>query len=136
MFFELIGAPELGHQFRQPYYFDDEKRQLFPQLDGLLTTRTTAEWCQVFGAANIRHAPVRTHADVVADPAVWANGYLQNVSTPAGEVAVVASPVRFSGTPAHPGAIAPELGQHTEEVLLELGYSWEQIAALSSEGVI
>jgi formyl-CoA transferase len=77
---------------------------------------------------------VRTHADVVADPAVWANGYLQNVSTPAGEVAVVASPVRFSGTPAQPGAVAPELGQHTEEVLLELGYSWEQIAALSSEG--
>jgi crotonobetainyl-CoA:carnitine CoA-transferase CaiB-like acyl-CoA transferase len=135
-FFELVGAPELGQQFRQPYYFDDEKGHLFPQLDALLATRTTAEWCQVFGAAGIRHAPVRNHAEVVADPSVWANGYLQNVSTPTGEVAVVASPVRFSATPAHPGAVAPELGQHTEEVLLELGYSWEEIAALSSEGAI
>jgi crotonobetainyl-CoA:carnitine CoA-transferase CaiB-like acyl-CoA transferase len=135
-FFELIGAPDLGQQFRQPYYFAEEKSRLFPQLDAILAARTTAEWCQILGAAGIRHAPVRTHAEVVADPAVWANGYLQNVSTPAGDVAVVASPVRFSGTPAQPGALAPELGQHTEEVLLELGYSWEQIAALSREGAI
>ncbi len=135
-FFELLGAPDLGEQFRQPYYFAAEKRQLFPQLDALLATRTTAEWCQALGAAGIRHAPVRNHADVVADPAVWANGYLQNVSTPSGEVPVVASPVRFSDTPARAGAFAPELGQHTEEVLLELGYAWDEISALSSEGAI
>jgi crotonobetainyl-CoA:carnitine CoA-transferase CaiB-like acyl-CoA transferase len=135
-FFELIGAPDLGERFRQPYYFEEQKSQLFPQLDALLATRTTQEWCQILGAAGIRHAPVRSHADVVADPAVWANGYLQRVSTPGGEVAVVASPVRFSATPARSGALAPELGQHTEEVLLELGYSWEEIADLSSDGAI
>jgi formyl-CoA transferase/CoA:oxalate CoA-transferase len=135
-FFEVIGAPDLADRFRQPYYFEDDKSQLFPQLDALLATRTTQEWCHLLGAAGIRHAPVRTHAEVVADPSVWENGYLQRVPTPAGEVTVVASPVRFSRTPARTGALAPELGQHTEEVLLELGYSWEDISALAGDGAV
>ena len=51
-----------------------------------------------------------------------------------GEVDVVASPVRFSDTPAGLPATAPELGQHTEEILLELGYTWDDIAALGAGG--
>jgi crotonobetainyl-CoA:carnitine CoA-transferase CaiB-like acyl-CoA transferase len=136
VFFELIGMPQLADQFAQPYYFDEDKARLFPHLDAALATRSTAEWCQIFTAAGIRHAPVRNHAEVAADPAVWENGYLTTVATPSGDVPVVASPVRFSHTPARTGGVAPELGQHTEEVLLELGYSWEDIAALSTEGAI
>ena len=45
-------------------------------------------------------------------------------------------PVRFSDTPAHIAREAPEFGQHTEEVLQELGYSWEEIAKLRDEGAI
>ena len=84
----------------------------------------------------IRHAPVRDHAEVVADASVWENGYLTNVDTAAGSVAAVASPVRFSATPARTSAVAPELGRHTEEVLLELGYTWEEIAGLSGDAVV
>jgi formyl-CoA transferase len=69
---------------------------------------------------------------VIADPDVWANGYLVNVDG----TDVVAAPVRFSATPAQPSAVAPELGQHTEEVLLELGYSWDDIARLQDAGAI
>ena len=49
---------------------------------------------------------------------------------------MVAAPVRFSATPAEVRADLPELGQHTEEVLLELGYTWDDIGELSAAGAI
>jgi len=63
---------------------------------------------------------------------VWANGYLVNVDG----VDVVAAPVAFSATPAKPSAVAPELGQHTEEILLTIGYNWDEIGRLQEAGVI
>ena len=49
---------------------------------------------------------------------------------------MVTTPADFSATPWEPRGLPPELGQHTEEVLLELGYDWEQIIALKERGVI
>jgi formyl-CoA transferase/CoA:oxalate CoA-transferase len=139
VFYETIGRPDLIERFAQPMYFAPEKAQLWPILDLVFAARPTAEWCQILGAAGLRYAPVRDHAQVVADPAIWENGYLIEVDDPAeptGRVRVVNTPVRFSATPSSPGVRAPELGQHTEEVLLEAGYSWEEIAALSEAGAI
>jgi crotonobetainyl-CoA:carnitine CoA-transferase CaiB-like acyl-CoA transferase len=135
-FFEMIGRPDLSDQFSQIFYWNEDKAALFPILDELFRTRTTDEWCALLDGAGLRHAPVRDHAAVVADPAAWANGFFAKVDGPTGEETVVAAPVRFSDTAARSPAGAPELGQHTEEVLLELGYSWEDIAALSAEGAI
>jgi formyl-CoA transferase len=101
-------------------------------LDEAFAAATTAEWCDRLRAANIRCAPVRDHGEVVADPNVWANGYLVNVDG----VDVVAAPVAFSATPARTSATAPELGQHTEEVMLELGYTWDDIARLQAAKAI
>ena len=131
-FFEVVGRPELGERFPERFYWDEEKAALFPLLDEAFSTADTATWCERLGAAGLRHAPVRDHAEVIADPDVWANGYLVNVDG----TDVVAAPVRFSATPAQPSAVAPELGQHTEEVLLELGYSWDDIARLQDAGAI
>jgi formyl-CoA transferase len=47
---------------------------------------------------------------------------------------MVGSPIRFSATPAEPGVVAPELGAHTEEVLLEAGFDWDDIASLRADG--
>ena len=49
---------------------------------------------------------------------------------------MIGSPIRLSETPAQPGQLAPELGQHTEEVLLEIGFSWEDITTFRDEGVL
>jgi crotonobetainyl-CoA:carnitine CoA-transferase CaiB-like acyl-CoA transferase len=73
----------------------------------------------------------------VNDPQVRANDYIVEVDHPTrGRMAAVGVPWRFSETPAEAAAAAPELGQHTEEVLQEVGYSWEQIEALREQGVL
>jgi formyl-CoA transferase len=80
---------------------------------------------------------VRDHSEVLADPGAWENGYLRSVPGPGGdEVTVPGSPVRFSATPATAAGSAPELGQHTEEILLELGYSWEEITHLAEQNAV
>jgi crotonobetainyl-CoA:carnitine CoA-transferase CaiB-like acyl-CoA transferase len=131
-FYELIGRPELAERFDQPLYWDEEKTELFPLVDEAMRAKTTAEWAAVLAEAGIRHAPVRGIEDVVEDPQVWANDYLVEVD---GE-RVVASPVRFSESATRTSASVPEVGQHTEEVLLEHGLSWDDIAALQAAGAI
>ncbi len=131
-FFELLGRAELYERFPEQLYWDAEKAELFPLLDEAFATATTATWCERLDAAGLRHAPVRDHAEVIADANVWANGYLATVDG----VDVVAAPVAFSATPAQPSSSAPELGQHTEEVLLDLGYTWDDIGRLHESGAI
>jgi len=67
---------------------------------------------------------------------VRANGAVVRVPGTDAPAEMVATPVDFYGTPWAPQGPAPELGQHTEEVLLELGYDWERIAALKEKGAI
>ena len=70
------------------------------------------------------------------DPQAIANGYIAEVEHPGGQtLRVVRTPVQFNGVPA-PVGIAPEAGQDTEQILLELGHSWEDIGALKDAGVI
>ena len=138
-FYETIGRPDLIARFKQLLYFDEEKEALRPILEEAFRGKTTAEWCEVLGAAGLRFAPVRNHAQVADDPGVRANGYIATVpdpDAPGSDVTLVRVPVAFSDALGEPPTRAPELGQHTEEVLLEAGYSWDDIAALSAEGAI
>jgi len=135
-FFQAIGRPELTERFAQTLYWASEKAELFPVLDEVFSTRSTSVWCAVLAGAGVRIAPVRDHAEVATDRGVWANGYLADVEGPTPTVSVVAVPVRFSETPARPGGAIPELGQHTEEVLVEIGYSWDDIGRLRQTGAI
>ncbi|MGH9273993.1 MAG: CaiB/BaiF CoA transferase family protein [Acidimicrobiales bacterium] len=132
VFFELLGRPELGEEFPQLFLWPADKAALFPRIADAFVARTTAAWCERLAAAGLRHAEVRDHAEVVADPGARVNGYLVDLDG----TTVVAPPVRFSDTPPRVESAAPELGQHTEEILLELGYEWEDIAALQDAQVI
>ena len=74
--------------------------------------------------------------EVHDDPQVRANGYVADVDTGRGStLPMVTSPVQFDGVPGAPRA-PPRLGEHTEEVLLELGLSWDDITDLKAREVI
>ena len=82
-------------------------------------------------------APVQTPAEVIADPQATAAGAFVDVPLADGGTArMVASPADFSTSSCQPRAPVPEHGQHTEEILLELGYGWDAIADLKKQRVI
>lgn len=111
--------------------------ELVAELDAVFATRPAAEWVARLEAEGVVCGPVQDYCAVAEDPQVWANGYLVNQEHPTvGTIPVVNSPVRLSETPGRKPGWAPELGQHTEEILLELGYEWEAIAALRDQGAI
>ncbi|HVW44544.1 MAG TPA: CoA transferase [Amycolatopsis sp.] len=80
-------------------------------------------------------APFALPEEVIQDPQVRENGYLLEHPRGGGHF-VVAPPVQFDGEPPPVRAPAPETGQHTEEILLELGYAWDQIIGLKDANVI
>jgi crotonobetainyl-CoA:carnitine CoA-transferase CaiB-like acyl-CoA transferase len=136
VFYAVIGRPDLDEQYPQLLYSTDDKKTLFPVIAEALAGRSTREWCDVFDSTGVRCAPVRTHDEVLADPGAWENEYFITGDGPNGPVTIVAAPVHFSDTPACPPSTPPELGQHTLEVLAELGYDADDIEHLRAIGAI
>lgn len=117
------------------------RRQHAPELvtilDQVFASRPRAEWGERFDREGVIWAKVQTVAEVTADPQAALAGGFVDVPDGAGDsLRMVSAPAGFSGTPPHPSAPPPELGQHTEAVLLELGYSWEEIAEMKERGAI
>ena len=82
-------------------------------------------------------APVNDYDHVVTSPQVLESGYLRKTTHPDyGEMVTMGAPVRYSDGINEPADRAPELGENTEELLLELGYSWQQIESLKKSGAI
>ena len=74
---------------------------------------------------------MQDYRDILENEQALANGYITEMQHPElGAIRVVGNPVRLSETPLDPTGPPPELGQHSEEILLEAGFSWEEIARL------
>ena len=105
-----------------------------------MQTRTTAEWIALFEDKAVPCGPINTIAEAFADPQVQARGIQQQLPRTAGDgiahVATVANPVRLSATPVQYHRAPPALGQHTQEVLQEMGMDAAAIAALRTAQVI
>ena len=131
--YEAAGVPELieDERFTPIIYTTEIRQELFRLLADGFKDKTTEEWGVILDRIEVRYAPVNDYAQAVADPLVTTNKYIVELEDFSGETRiVVGSPIKMSDTPTSPSASAPELGQHTEEILLELGYTWEQIGEL------
>ena len=111
--------------------------EFVPRLEDAFRTRTTAEWLTALEAADVIAGPVLDYAQATQDPSVLQNGLIQEFDHPvAGRLRAIGTPIRMSRTPASIRRCAPEIGEHTEEVLDAIGYGAEEIAKLRDAGVI
>jgi len=139
VFFALVGRPEmaLDPRFDALLVSPEELKSLVGELEPIFLERTTDEWCELLQEAGARFAPVRNYAEVVADEGVWENDYFVEIKDDAGQSQrVVGTPIRMSGTPLQPSAIASDLGQHSEEILKEAGYSAADIEEFRTAGTV
>jgi crotonobetainyl-CoA:carnitine CoA-transferase CaiB-like acyl-CoA transferase len=106
-------------------------------LDGVFPQKTTAEWLKLLNDADILVTEVANYQQVLASDQARINGYLREMEHPvAGKIRVTGCPVTLNGEVAHTAEPPPELGQNSEEILLELGYSWEEIGVLREREVL
>lgn len=139
IFCRILG---IEHLLDDPEYGANRARNLNGEkiralLDATLPAKTSAEWLEAMNAADILATEVVDYRAVLASEQARANGYIRPMDHPmAGEVLVSATPIALNGERHGPAAPPPEHGQHTEEILLEAGYEWEQIAALRESGAI
>jgi crotonobetainyl-CoA:carnitine CoA-transferase CaiB-like acyl-CoA transferase len=118
-----VGRPEW---LADPRFADARGRavngvELIAELDQIFSTKPLDEWAEIFASEpDFFWSPVNTVEDVVADEQFHAAGGMVDVPDKAGVVPMVATPADFHGTPWAPRACAPEIGEHTDEILAEL----------------
>jgi crotonobetainyl-CoA:carnitine CoA-transferase CaiB-like acyl-CoA transferase len=132
-FCAAVGMPELEHdpRFANGLVRIQNIWELYPLLDDKFLSKTTAEWIAVLEEHDMICAPAQDYEALLSDEQALANDYLIDIDHPlAGPMQAVGFPWKFSDTPAQAAPAAPELGQHTEEILLDLGCTWDDINAL------
>jgi crotonobetainyl-CoA:carnitine CoA-transferase CaiB-like acyl-CoA transferase len=132
-----LGHPELrtDARFTDARARFEHRRECVETLEAIFATRPLAEWRARLGEIEGVWQPMQTPRELNDDVQAHANGYLPEVDRDGTRFTLVASPVQFdeASVPLTP---APDLGQHTEEVLLELGLSWDEIGACREAGAI
>jgi crotonobetainyl-CoA:carnitine CoA-transferase CaiB-like acyl-CoA transferase len=134
-----IGKPEWEKDSRFDSHAKrmEQNRFLIGALDEIIGGKNAIEWEAIAQQYDLVLGRIQTPLEVANDPQAWENGFFTEVEYAPGQTfKVINPPVKFSESESKIRTIAPELGQHTEEILLELGYSWEDLTKLKNEGAI
>jgi crotonobetainyl-CoA:carnitine CoA-transferase CaiB-like acyl-CoA transferase len=135
---KALGRPELADD---PRFADgatrfENRRECVGVLDEIFATRTLAEWREVLAQVEGVWAPVQTAGELLEDPQAVANGYITELTHSSGtRFRMVPSPLQFDEQPGQLSP-APEHGEHTDEVLQELGLDMDRILDLKVKGAI
>jgi crotonobetainyl-CoA:carnitine CoA-transferase CaiB-like acyl-CoA transferase len=136
---EVLGHNEWG---ADPAFADNSSRvqhreALASRIESITVTQPRAHWLALFDANDIPCGPINDYAQVFADPQVLAREMVVATDHPTlGQLKTLGSPIKLSATPANVSRRAAQLGEHTDEVLTEEGFSVSEIAALRSAGAI
>ena len=129
-------VPKASTEDTSPEIRRANNSELIRELDAVFATKPFAEWAEIFDRENVWFAPFLTIPEVASDPLAIQAGAFVEVNTPDGPRRQVATPADFYGTPIGDFGWSPEMGEHTEQILLDLGFDWEQIAGLKERGAI
>jgi len=140
--------PPLARAAGHPEWIEDERfsseqgrvenaEALIAELDAVFAGKTREEWGEIFDAEeDLWWAPVQTVTEVLADPQAHAAGGFVEVPDGPSTTMLPATPADFLGTPCEQRHMAPEHGEHGDEILAELGRSTSETAALKAQGVV
>jgi crotonobetainyl-CoA:carnitine CoA-transferase CaiB-like acyl-CoA transferase len=130
---DLLDDPRFTDEAGRPVNFA-ELMQIF---DEVFATRTRDEWMEIFRERGLMFCSVQHISEVPTDPQALANDYVVPFDHPTqGSLKIAGYPVHFSACRAGTRAAAPTLGQHTNEILREIGCEGAEIEALRQEGVV
>ena len=135
---DALGAEDIfaDERFAEGPGRSEHRDALHTAISAYTRTCTTEEWVATLNKAGVPSGPVHSIDQTFNDPQVKHLGMAAKVDHPSrGEIELVGQPVRFHRTPWQLRSATPEMGEHTETILAELGYSEANIAAMGESGV-
>lgn len=138
-FCKLMGREDwlTDPKFATPQARYQHRHELNGLIDEIMQTKTSAEWIRLFNEASVPCGPINNIAETFADPQVQYLKMTQSVEHKLlGQLTLLGQPIQFSATAFNIIKASPEQGEHTDEILTELGLSLSEIATLKEHGVV
>jgi crotonobetainyl-CoA:carnitine CoA-transferase CaiB-like acyl-CoA transferase len=138
-FCRCIGREDwlTDERFRSPVSRSRNRAAMNAEIEAITRTRTSAEWIALFNEHGVPAGPINAIDTVFADPQVQHLGMAAPTHHPVlGEIELVSQPLRFDGMPFEIRRAAPEHGEHTDAILMDLGHDIAEIQALRERGAI
>jgi crotonobetainyl-CoA:carnitine CoA-transferase CaiB-like acyl-CoA transferase len=138
----MCKAMGQGHLIEDARFVDQDNRvkncqELVAIFDAVFLTKTRDKWMDIFLQHQLMFSSVQQIDEVFTDPQALANNYMTNITSPSlGELQVPGYPIHFSANKAGMKSFAPDIGEHTDVVLKDLGYDERDINGLKEDGIV